>query len=433
MILIAAILSAIVSIFLLMLSPVNGMLFTIMVKSLIDATWENYFFGVTLLQIIGITVPLLMLAHILRSHRFSPLKNPLIRVGLILFLWNTMVSIGMAIDNDNVINAVNYFFRNFNFFMAMFLFPFIVRDAISFKKLLIFMLLAGIFPMLMGMYQFASGTIWEVRHTAYGLERNVGLYHDAFSFRGYGFQVLTAIILMLSYFTPRKFILKVFLIAYAIICCIVIFNVYSKAAIVIAISWIFIWSLFNKNKSGALLAPMIGLIFYYFSGDVITQDVLQVFVKEIGAYQGTIDEKYILSGRTTIWEIVWQQWLDSDLISKFIGSWINFPAHNDLLRVLYTNGIIGLILYVVFIAYAGLMLYKKLLKQRNSLTVMGIMVYVMWLVDVTGLPPSLYPAYSWYVWGFISLALIGVPGLDKQPARMVSNTGGKNDLSLRIA
>jgi len=43
------------------------------------------------------------------------------------------------------------------------------------------------------------------------------------------------------------------------------------------------------------------------------------------------------------------------------------------------------------------------------------MIFIMWLVDTLGLAPGLYPAYQWYVWGFIGLALRGVEGLS-QPA-----------------
>jgi hypothetical protein len=32
----------------------------------------------------------------------------------------------------------------------------------------------------------------------------------------------------------------------------------------------------------------------------------------------------------------------------------------------------------------------------------------MWIIDSMGLTPSVYPAYQWYVWGFIGLALKGV-------------------------
>ena len=412
MIIIAAIFATFFALVILLTNPYLAVHFVIAVKPLIDATWDSSLLGVSLLDVIGVAVPSLMLFYILRSKHFNIGSIPLAKIGVIFVSWNLFVSAGMFLMHGDVFSAADYAFRSLNFFAGILIIPFVVRDPHSFRKLLIFMLIAGLFPMLMGIYQALSGVMWEVRIGAYGLERNVGLYHDAFSFRAYGFQTLTAIILMLCYFCPRNLLQKRALVVYAILCCIVLFNVYSKAAIVVGLCWLIIWSILHKNKTGVVLAMMIGMGILLWEDTQVFQQLETLFGKEIRVYQGQLDDRYILQGRPVIWERYWREWQEFDVITQMFGYWKTIGAHNDLLLLLYTAGVFGLLIYVLFLLQAGVLLFKRINKQKTPLTIMGVMVFTMWVVDVTGLTPSLYPAYCWYVWGFVVLAIRGVPGLE---------------------
>jgi len=422
MIIILAIIATFCALLILLINPYVAVHFVIAVKPLIDATWKSNLFGVSLLDIVGVAVPSLMLIYILRSKHFIIGSIPLAKVGLVLLAWNILVSIGMFSMHGNVFSAADYAFRSLNFFAGIFIIPFVVRDPHSFRKLLIFMLIAGLFPMFMGFYQALTGTIWEVRMGTYGLERNVGLYHDAFSFRAYGFQTLTATILMLCYFCPRNLLQKGVLVAYSIMCCIVLFNVYSKAAIVVGLCWLIIWSVFHKNKIGVVLAMMIGLATFFWEDSWVFQQLEMLFAKEIYVYQGQLDSMYILAGRPTIWSSYWREWQEFDVFTQMFGYWKTIGAHNDLLRLLYTTGIVGLLIYVLFLLKAGVLLFKRINRQKTPLTIMGAMVFSMWMVDVTGLTPSIYPAYCWYVWGFVVLAIRGVPGLETAATERVRDS-----------
>ena len=54
-----------------------------------------------------------------------------------------------------------------------------------------------------------------------------------------------------------------------------------------------------------------------------------------------------------------------------------------------------------------------MLKRWTPINVMSVMVFAMFMVDAMGMHPGQYPSYLWFVWGFISLALRGVDGLDE--------------------
>ena len=97
-----------------------------------------------------------------------------------------------------------------------------------------------------------------------------------------------------------------------------------------------------------------------------------------------------------------------------LGAGRNPGAHNEYLRILYVNGIFGLAAFIIFLFRAGSQLLSHIKERASPLRVMGIMIFLMYFVDTIGLHPSIYPAYNWYVWGFIGLALSGVEGLEEE-------------------
>ena len=68
MILIAAIPATLVAVVLLVASPFNGVMATMIVKPFLDATWDKGFMGINLLMVISVAVPLLLLPRIFFNH-----------------------------------------------------------------------------------------------------------------------------------------------------------------------------------------------------------------------------------------------------------------------------------------------------------------------------------------------------------------------------
>jgi hypothetical protein len=81
----------------------------------------------------------------------------------------------------------------------------------------------------------------------------------------------------------------------------------------------------------------------------------------------------ISSGRFEFWTVDIQGFLDSDLVNKFIGSGFDYPyllnfrtrgvyiwAHNDIINLMLSIGIIGLIIYLYFIIQYCIYMSKNL-------------------------------------------------------------------------
>jgi len=414
MVIVIAFLGLLLTLIVLIFSSQFGILSALAFKPFIDATFDYQFFMFKFTEIIGGAMPLILLPRIFFSRNIRFFNLDFSIMGTLYLFANLIAITGFFTgESPNFRSASNYFFRILNGYLGMFMFSCYFNKKQMFKYLLIILLIAGLFPAGVGIYQRLTGTIWHQRAAA-GLVRMVGLHHDAAAVRFYIFQTLAALLLYWSYFKPNKF-LKGILIGYGVVCCIVLFGLYSKAAIVILIVWFVVWSLLKKNFLLLVFVPLFILIVnIYFGGKVIDQ-TRQTFSKELGAYSGQSDDKLVLGGRLGIWNRVIEQWAKGAIVEKILGMGGTAAAHNDYLRTLYTGGLFGLVAYVALLMTAGIKTIRNVLGHANPLNVVALMLLLTWIVDSIGLSPSVYPAYQWYMWGFIGLSLRGVEGLEQRP------------------
>ncbi len=137
-----------------------------------------------------------------------------------------------------------------------------------------------------------------------------------------------------------------------------------------------------------------------------------VFSKEIAFGKGELeDSRRVLAGRGYIWEGIWERWMNLSLRLKIIGSGKNIATHNEFLRILFSSGVLGLIINVTVLIIIGLALLTLIIVRRSSVDVVALMAFQMWLIDCIGLHPGLYPSYQWFVWGAIGLAIGGASPL----------------------
>jgi O-antigen ligase len=412
LILIAASLLSFLTISLLLVSSFNGVWFLLVSKSTIDASWAFPFIGgQSWLRIIGVFVPLILLPKIFLFSK-KRLKDFSLVIPAFLFLTYSMFSVAGLAASETMLATMNNFFRVLNGFLAFFMFQHFFSEKDAFKALLHALLLAGIFPVLVALYQMATGQVLtdEVRAAA-GLVRNNGFYHDSFNVRYYGFQTLAGILLYISYFC-KSAVFRMLLLAYAVACSLTIFYTYSKAGVAIFIIWVFVWVIFNKKFSWLIAVPIFLVVANIATDNMLVERSLQVFSKEIGAHIGTVDDKKVLSGRLDMWGHYIDQWADSGVIGQLFGTGLGQSAHSEFVRVLVSCGIVGFILFLVMYALVGMKIALNFLQKATPLSVMGCMLFLMLLIDSVGLVPSQFPAYQWFVIGLMSLSIGGVEGLD---------------------
>lgn len=399
--------ASITAIFFLLLTSKFGVKYLLAVKGVIDAGWsslsETGGFVLNTSRIVGAVVPILVLPKILYKAGGDFFSLPLSRVA-VLFLMSNLIGTAMMIASGGFAGAVMYFLRVLNGFIGFYMFQVYFSDPKQYRKLLAALLLAGLFPMGMGLYGAVTGTVFgEVRRAA-GLVRNIGVYHDAVVIRIYAFQTLAAVLLYWENYRPQM-LKRMFLAGYAAVCTIIIFKTYSKSALLILVAWTVIWIVFKKKIGLLFLLPFILLIANFVMDNALVDQVEQVFSKETAAWSGEMSESFRFSGRVPIWQDYLEMWRQSDFLNQLFGIGKSPPAHNEFLRILLTNGIMGLAVYIFIYLYIGLRVAIGLLKERSSLSVMAVMLFTMLTIDNIGITPGMYPAYQWFVYGFITLSL----------------------------
>ena len=388
------------SLFLIAVRPKQGILFLLVVKPIIDTTWNQSFFGVRLTYIMGVGVPLLILLRIMEER---PSRIPLMELWLFFIILN-FISVQLIIVN-NYIEGWNIFFRVLNGFLGYYWFQRYFRERKDFKKLLVALLLAGIFPIGIGIFQFVTGHVWFIRASEGGY-RNVGLYHDQATLKYYIFQTITAIFLYWVYFVEKSKYQYYLLTAYFSCCMIDLYKLYVKSGYAVFAVWVLIWTACQRRF--ILLAVFIiafGTLNFAI-GDRLTRDVANVYYKEISALRGELPFERSFAGRWYDWKYYLSQWQDLDLTEKFLGSGKGgYGKHNDYLFALSRSGIYGLSVYILLLVAIGFALLSGLSKGITPMRVMALMIFSMWLIETIGLVPSGYPSFQWFAWGFIGLSL----------------------------
>lgn len=395
-------------IMLLTISPYWGLLVTVLFKPIIDASWKSTFMGLNCLRVLGVAVPVILIFRMLIDR----VKMPLAWLWLAYLLSNLLGFV--IILNKEPIESLDFIFRILNGFIGFYLFQHYFSGRKDFRKLLLAYLIAGLFPMGMGVMQATiGGGIFNEQDAVGTFTRNVGVYNDAVSFRYYGFMTISSILLYASYYIKPSFKTSAILIGYAIVCLFVIYKTYSKAAVIIAGLWLFLWVILNKKYLFLTYIFIAVISFEAISGGQISHTINILFSKETAAVQGTGREMMVFAGRPFVWKEFLNEYARADLFRQLFGiGRSGGGTHNDFLRALVSSGLIGLTVYLFLLMFIGIKVVATTMRRPTPLNIMALMVFCGWMVDTIGLNPGLYPAYQWYVWGFIGLSLRGVSGLD---------------------
>ncbi len=378
-------------------SPLKAFYLIVATKSIIDATWNTRVGPISLISVEGIIMPILYFNLFWNREIPKYWKH----TGWLLFIsLSTGVIFGLFIKPESVLETI---IKNLNILLGFFLIPSLIRSKEDFRRFLIALMIGGIFPIAVSIYQSITGVHWVERYTV-GMLRYDGLYHDSFPVRFYGTFTIFAALIYIIYFREQRKLYRFLPMILMIAALFSIYKVFSKAAVVIALAWVVLALLFSRRKLRVfLLIALIGLTFVLIVGDEITDTTEQLFSKEIGYRTGDVkDARFMLSGRGYQWEDYFDFWKnDQKVLYQFLGDGLSRPAHNEYLRILLASGIIGIILYGLFLIRIGFLI----IRYPNDMKLFILMLLAMYIVDSIGLAPGDYYYYNILVWGFIGLFL----------------------------
>lgn len=407
LLLVLSIALSIIAITFLIVNPHIGFILLILFKPIIDTSYSQpLLYDLTITKIVGAVVPLLIFSHIpfnnlSKEYYRMPMKGIWTLYATYVFIFSSIIAV-----STNILDGAEVFLRHIHGFIGFFAIQAFFRDKRKLEKLLLAMIFAGVFPTCIGLYQASTGVVWQPRQ-AEGLVRYVGLYNDVLTLRLYELQTIIGLVLYGAIFTLKRGILfKVSAAIYGSLAVVVILKAWTKAGILILVWWMLVWMIYRQRLLllALFLLIVITLLSQYWS--VYFAPVEQLFRKEIGAIQGEVAVTRTFEGRWVDWIPMIDQWKNLGVIQQFFGSGIKATdAHNDYLQMLFHGGVIGLCIYVYMLICAGLVLMKNCVKTKDPLSVVAIMLFSMYLIDMIGLVPSSYPAYQWLTWGIIGLSM----------------------------
>ncbi|WP_405576070.1 O-antigen ligase family protein [Winogradskyella sp. Asnod2-B02-A] len=368
-------------------------------KSIMDAFWEIKLGPLSILAVQGILIPVLY-SEIFFKRKIIP-KRWLDSAKIYVLALSLGLIWAIAVKPMATVETV---ILNVNIYLGFILIPIFITDQKRLKQLLIAVMICGIFPILVSVYQLNTGVVFQERQTV-GLTRYVGFYHDAFPVRFFGLMTLISILIYQSVFNIKGFLFKAFILLLAGGAFVSIYAVFSKAGVGIIGLWIVLLLLFSKSKVKQSFSVLIGLlVIFLVFGDAVSSNIEQLFSKEVGYQTGEVtDARYTLAGRGYIWQEYWNFWtLEQSAFFQWFGDGINRPVHNEFFRVLMVNGIFGVLILLVFI----LRKIKNIFKIHKNVRVFGMMLLGMYTIDCIGLVPGEYYYYNILVWGIFGTLLM---------------------------
>ncbi len=368
-------------------------------KSIMDTFWDIKVGPLSFAAIGGVLIPVLFY-QVFFKIKYLPRKW-IVNTKLLFVTYSFGLLFALTVKP---LASFEIIVININIFMGFLLIPLLVDSKDKFQQLLVAVIISGIFPIAVSAFQFQTGVVFKVRETA-GLIRYVGFYHDAFPVRFYGLFTVFSCLLYLSVFKIKNKISLMVLVGIIISALFSVYLVFSKAAVAIICLWVLLLFTFSRTKlKYFFFIAICSMIMYVNFGAIIYDNIEQLFSKEVGYNDGTYtDVRYTLAGRGYIWDNLWDFWLNEQIpLFQWTGDGISRPAHNEFLRTLLANGIIGLLLFVLFIFRS----IRHVFEIHKKVRVFGLMLLSMFLIDCLGLTPGVYYYYNILVWGIIGLLLI---------------------------
>lgn len=368
-------------------------------KSIMDAFWETRLGPLSVMSIQGILIPILFY-EIFAKKRYVP-KAWLRSAKIYMLALSLGLFWALAVKPMATIETV---ILNVNIYLGFILIPILITDQKRLKQFLLAIMICGIFPIVVSIFQLSTGIIFQERATV-GLTRYVGFYHDAFPTRFYGLMTLISILIYQSVFKIKGIFFKGFLLALAGGAFLSIYAVFSKAGVGVIGLWVVLLLLFSESKIKQSFSVLIGLlVIFIVFGDAVSSNIEQLFSKEVGFQTGEVtDARYTLAGRGYIWEKYWNFWSnEQNVFFQWFGDGITRAVHNEFLRVLLVSGIIGVLFLVAFF----LTMIGNTFKTNKKIRVFSMMLLGMYLIDSIGLVPGVYYYYNILVWGIFGTLLM---------------------------
>lgn len=422
----------------------------IIAKPIIDLTWNYHILlDINFLKLYAGLFVILGTIYII-NHRPKILRHP-ISIMWLIFLGLNIVSIFIISKAHLPLGKVDYFLRILTGFIALIIFAHLFDFEKDKRFVLSIFIIAGIFPILLWLIPVLISNPIISNDP---LQRIMGPYLNFWNFNFYATQTLICCLayLVLSFRhcepqcsggvaistssgveplgssksairNPRdsetplhRFILsqkprfsvspfRMMAFIMLIVSIAMIYKCYSKAGWITLVTILFIWFLLRRKYILAGLIPVITVIILFVNP--FAKDFQKTFSNEINyvTHADNTGER-VFRGRLSRWGIGMQRFMELPVINRLFGAKKSIGnPENDYLRVLWQNGILGFSSYMTLLCLTGYFLISRYAGTKEVVILMGILVFIVFLISGIGSYSMYYPSLQWFMWGLTGLVL----------------------------
>lgn len=372
-----------------------SLLIGILIKSLVDTSWDVNLFGLSVIDIHSIVFLLYGYSFIIKKNLFYIMDFSLLQFWIISHIG---ILIGIFINQKDGFEALA---RMLYFPLGLVIIPYFLLDSEEKEgnKLIYFLIYAALFSSLISILQFVGVIPYEFLHMSKGLVRSNGFYHDMVTSRIYITQGLIA----LAYinFSGRFKFSKWLLLTLVALFIFSGYTLFSKALIGIFISGAFLLLIATKQNMIKIGFGVLIAVFIFTVNSSIFETTSQLFSKEIDYNNGDLEDSgQLFSGRGMLWQDYINFYSSSSSIQQIIGNGENEGrTHNEFLRILMLSGAIGLIAYIFFIFRIAIQSFFKYI-YNSPLKFISLFCVSIMLIDCFSVVWGLYPFYIILIIGF---------------------------------
>lgn len=374
------------------------------------------------LYIVGVLTPVLIGASYLMDT--FPRKSPSLLDG-IFGVWGVLLFFGaltMVLDSPSL-GALGEAIKHVTPVFIYFFVRHLIRSKRDLKGVLTTFLYGAVVPFGMLLYERLIRPLDDVVLTR-GYARYEGLYADVLS---YAIYIVGALLVACYFFLDRdsqeSFNRRAWRLGgVGTLCTLGLLSMHHTSSWGVAAALLVLLVLHaavSRQMSLVVFVVFIGISGLLLVGDTITERVGTAVQTEVAVLEGEKDVDRAFHGRMTRWNYYFAQWEDVMFLEGLIGGHLNPKdriggvlggMHNDYLRILFTTGSIGLLVYLLF--YGALFGKSVSMAADEKFLIRGAIAIVL-LYSITTVP-TLYPSLLYLV--FSVFAYGALPASQRQPA-----------------
>jgi hypothetical protein len=422
------------------MSPAALIVFVFVLKSVVDVFWfVQVPVGAGTLSpqaILSVIVPFVAVAVLLakRQKFATELAAP-------LAVW-VVSNVGAALLTGSPLAALDVFFRVCGGLVLIPLVP-AVSDSLPLPRTIVRAFLGVIALTWLTVVAQPLGLIPYTSFDTGGISRATGFYYHPWDVARYLFVAVPLLLHMLAdqgISSAERWVYRALLV-FAVV---VTFLTYLKMAWIVVLVQIAAWFLLQRRPRMAVaIVLLVAMVAAYPGAEVLGRAFYDLDKLTNEERQGEA-----LSGRVSIWSVYLERYESASLVNQMVGSGFVPPAqttarrqsHNEYLRVLVMNGILGVLAYMVFLGAISTFIWRSRVhfSQQGRTWYAGLgsatlCVFIAYALSGITSDTGSYPSFTWYLWILVGLLLAASRAGQDQPADASEPSGGARVVSTTVS